>query len=196
MGYSRRFADASRQYRPAPIRLLFIAEAPPAFRVNRFFYFSDLRNGDTLFLEMMKVLYPVLVGYSENKDIGSSFEARNVRLQKASLLERFKNDGFYLIDACEEPMPNDADTATKIRIMRKAFPALRRKLLRLLRGVNAPIILIGSLTYIVCAEALRQDGYCILNSEMIDHPARGGQTRFRTKLSSIFNNPLLRGRVS
>ncbi len=175
MGYSRRFAEASSQYRPAPIRLLFIAEAPPAFRVNRFFYFSDLRNGDTLFLEMMKVLYPDLLGYSENQAIGSSFEARNVRLQKASLLERFKEDGFYLVDASEDPMPDNADTATKIRIIQEAFPALRRKVRRLLRNENAPIILIGSPTYLVCAETLRQDGLCILNDEMLNHPARGGR---------------------
>ncbi len=187
MGYSRRFAEASSQYRPAPIRLLFIAEAPPAFRVNRFFYFSDLRNGDTLFLEMMKVLYPLLVRYSEGKAIGSSFEARNIRLQKAALLERFREDGFYLIDASEEPMPDDVDTATKIRIIQKAFPALRRKVRRLLRNENAPIILIGSPTYLVCAEMLRQDGFCVLNEEMLNHPARGGQTRFRAKLRAILD---------
>ncbi len=59
MSYIRRFAEASKKYRPADIRLLFIAEAPPAFKVERFFYFTGLTNGDTLFIEMMKTLYPV-----------------------------------------------------------------------------------------------------------------------------------------
>ena len=60
-----RFEEAARRYLPNPLRLLFIAEAPPAFKVNRLFYFTGLRDGDTLFLEMMKVLYPAEAGYSE-----------------------------------------------------------------------------------------------------------------------------------
>ncbi len=60
-----RFEEAAMRYLPNPLRLLFIAEAPPAFKVNRLFYFTGLRDGDTLFLEMMKVLYPAEVGYRE-----------------------------------------------------------------------------------------------------------------------------------
>lgn len=54
----QRFAQASNRYLPDSVRLLFIAEAPPDIRVHRFFYFTGLTKGDTLFLEMMKVLYP------------------------------------------------------------------------------------------------------------------------------------------
>jgi hypothetical protein len=35
---------------------LFIAEGPPAFKVNRLFYFTGPKDGDALFLQMMKVL--------------------------------------------------------------------------------------------------------------------------------------------
>ena len=59
------FAKATLRYKPATFRVLFIAEAPPAFRFNRLFYFEDLRDGDTLFLEMMKTLYGSAVGFTE-----------------------------------------------------------------------------------------------------------------------------------
>lgn len=61
MGYLNSFALASRKYHPATLRILFVAEAPPAYESKRFFYFTDLRQGDTLFLEMMKTLYPLEV---------------------------------------------------------------------------------------------------------------------------------------
>jgi hypothetical protein len=61
--YYRADGEATELYRPSRIRLLFIAEAPPAYRFHRFFYFTDVRQMDTLFLEMMKTLYPEKVGY-------------------------------------------------------------------------------------------------------------------------------------
>jgi hypothetical protein len=176
--YSKPFAAASRKYRPAKLKLLFIAEAPPAYRFHRFFYFTGLKNGDTLFLEMVKVLYPEVVGFRE----GSLFAAQAVRLVKESLLERFFRDGFYLIDAVEDPMPDGAESAVKTRLMRDALPALRRKLRRLSPARNVPIILIGKLTYTVCRQTLGEDGFLILNEGPIAHPARGNQTKFRPQL--------------
>jgi hypothetical protein len=187
MAYSKDFAAAGKRYRPARIKLLFIAEAPPAYRFHRFFYFTDLKDGDTLFLEMMKVLYPDIVGFSEDGDAASSYTARDARLQKASLLERFVQDGFYLTDASEEPMPDDASLVIKTRMLREALPALRRKVHRLCPAQNMPIVLIGKPTYAVCSEALRRDGFPILNDGPVHHPARGGQTLFRAQLRKTLN---------
>src|SRR5258708_38051662 len=100
-----RFEEAAKRYRPHPLRLLFIAEAPPAFKVNRLFYFTGLRDGDTLFLEMMKVLYPSAVGYDEGA-FRPGYSAKQMRLGKQELLRKFQNDGYQLIDAYEEPMPD------------------------------------------------------------------------------------------
>jgi hypothetical protein len=186
MAYARHFAKASRKYRPTTIRLLFIAEAPPALTSGRFFYFTALTNGDTLFLEMMKVLYPIDSGFVEYDDNRKpDFDAKRVRQCKEELLKKFKTDGFYLIDALEQPMPEDADTTTKKQMIRNALPELRKKVRRLRSNVDVPVILIGGPTYSVCAEALRKDGLCVLNEEMIDHPARGGQKLFRRKLGEI-----------
>lgn len=186
MVYARHFAEASRKYRPTSIRLLFIAEAPPALKLGRFFYFASLTNGDTLFLEMMKVLYPIDIGFVEHGDDRKpDFDAKCVRQCKEELLKKFKRDGFYLIDASERPMPENADLTTKKRMIRDALPELRKKVRRLCSTGDVTVILIGSLTYSFCAEALKKDGLRVLNEEMIDHPARGGQELFRRKLGEI-----------
>jgi hypothetical protein len=85
MNALERFEEAARRYLPDQLRVLFITEAPPAFRVNRLFYFTGLTDGDTLFLEMMKVLYPVEVGYIKGTfQPGSS--VKQMRLRKPELL--------------------------------------------------------------------------------------------------------------
>jgi hypothetical protein len=186
MKASERFAEAARRYLPKQLRVLFIAEAPPAFKVNRLFYFSELTNGDTLFLEMMKVLYSHEVGYIQgNFRPGAS--AKQMRQQKPELLRKFQNDGYYLMDAYEKPMPDGADTAAKTRLMRSTLPVLLTRVRQLVGQNNVPIALIGGITYSVCAEALRQDGRNVLNDAMINHPARGGQILFRSKLETMLS---------
>src|SRR5271168_4499656 len=150
MAYSPTFEKASRKYRPARIKVLFIAEAPPAYRFERFFYFEQVSEADTLFLEMTKALYPVDTGFVPSRK--SEFQAKIVRQRKAEFLERFKRDGFYLIDASEDPMPEDADTTAKKNIIRDALPGLRKKVGKLCRGGEVPVILIGGPAYSVCAE--------------------------------------------
>ena len=120
MGYISSFALASQKYRPAAVRILFIAEAPPAHDSERFFYFTDVRHQDTLFLETMKALYPLEIGFSGNEFLGG-FSSRMIRLRKPELLTRFKTDGYYLIDACERPMPQGTNIALKTALMRTAL---------------------------------------------------------------------------
>lgn len=188
MGYISSFALASRKYRPAKVRILFIAEAPPAYESRRFFYFTDLRQQDTLFLEMMKSLYPLEVGFSRNqfKDECSSSA---LRLRKAELLNRFRSDGFYLIDACERPMPDGANTTLKTALMQNVLPALKAKVRRLCSVETLGVLLIGAVTYDVCADALRTEGVNVLNKTAINHPARGGQVLFRAKLRAALDAP-------
>ena len=169
-----RFEEAARLYLPDRLRILFIAEAPPAFKVNRMFYFTGLKDGDTLFLETMKVLYPAEIGY-RNDAFQPGSSVKLIRNRKPELLRKFQNDGYHLIDAYEQPMPDGADTATKTNLMcRSTLPALRNKVRRLVREQCVPIILIGgAVTYSVCAEALRRDGKNVVNDAMINHPSSG-----------------------
>jgi hypothetical protein len=188
MGYISSFALASRKYRPAKVRILFIAEAPPAYESKRFFYFTGLPQGDTLFLEMMKTLYPLEVGFSRNR-FNEGFSSSAIRLRKSELLNRFKSDGFYLIDACEQPMPQGANTALKAAFMHNALPALKTTVGRLCSVETLGVLLIGAVTYEVCADALRTEGVNVLNKAAINHPARGGQVLFRAKLRAALDAP-------
>jgi hypothetical protein len=47
---------------------------------------------------------------------------------------------------------------------------------------STPIVLIGRVTHSACAQSLMNLGFNVINEAMIDHPARGGQVRFRQKL--------------
>jgi hypothetical protein len=175
------FSQATLRYKPATVRILFIAEAPPAFRHNRLFYFEDLRDGDTLFLEMMKTLYGSAVGFTEN-GFSSGSSAEGIRSRKSELLARFMRDGYFLIDASEEPMPDGASSSQKLALLRSSVPRLIVRLKEFAIDKNTPIVLIGGVTYSACAPSLLNLGFHVMNEAMIDHPARGGQLRFRKKL--------------
>jgi hypothetical protein len=175
------FARATIRYKPATIRVLFIAEAPPAFRFKRLFYFEHLRDGDTLFLEMMKTLYGSAVGFTENGFLSGS-SAEGIRSRKSELLARFMREGYFLIDASEEPMPDRASSSQKLALLRASVPLLIVRLKQFTVDKNTPIVLIGGVTYSACAQPLMNLGFNVINEAMIDHPARGGQLRFRQKL--------------
>jgi len=175
------FAKATIRYKPATVRVLFIAEAPPAFRFNRLFYFEDLWNGDTLFLETMKTLHGAAVGFTESGfSPGSS--AKGIRSHKSELLARFMREGYFLIDASEEPMPDRASSSQKLSLLRASVPRLIVRLKKFAVDNSTPVVLIGGVTYSACTQPLMSLGFNVVNESMIDHPARGGQLRFRQKL--------------
>ncbi|WP_263359929.1 hypothetical protein [Acidicapsa ligni] len=109
----------------------------------------------------------------------------DIRRTKARWLKRFQDDGFYLIDASDQPMPEAASTVAKRRRLEATLPITRREVKALVGVTQTPVILIGVLTYTVCAEPLRNEGIRILNREPINHPARGGQVEFRRKLTLL-----------
>jgi hypothetical protein len=182
VSYRKDFAEAMERYRPRRVRMLFIAEAPPAYRFHRLFYFTDVREMDTLFLETMKTLYPVEVGFHNGRFL-PGHTAKAMRGRKAELLVRFQSDGYFLTDAYERPMPEGASANEKAALMRASLPHLIEKVWQLSASRRLPIVLIGKITYKVCIAALRHEGIRVLNTAAIDHPGRGGQLRFREGLA-------------
>ena len=187
------FEAVRNNYHPDLIRLLFIAEAPPANGANRFFYFVPIDRGDTLFLEMVKVLYPKEARFNESVESRKlKFSARWVRDRKAQFLAKFKQDGFYLIDAVDEPMPRGATRKMKEERIRSSLPGLKDKLKALCDDRDVPVVLLGALVYKVCGGDLRKSGVRVLNEDKIDIPAQGGQKKFRRKLGELLSSNKVR----
>ena len=167
--------DARLKYKPKKIKFLLVAEAPPKVESKRFFYFEDISDGDSLFLETMKVLYPA--EYLSTSD---------VRLNKKKFLEKFRDDGFYLLDASDEPM-HDNTPYRKQKQIEKALPTLRKKIWQLI-SPETNIILISATVYNTVYRKLKEEGFNLINEEMIEFPGSGGQKRFRVKLSRLLND--------
>src|ERR1700710_1030715 len=89
-----RYAKARNKFKPRQITTLLIAEGPPN-NLDRYFYFEDVKTQDSLFLEIMGVLYPD----QKKRYLASGRDA----LLKEELLENFKEDGYWLMDLAEVP---------------------------------------------------------------------------------------------
>lgn len=165
------FETARKKFQPNHVKILFVAEAPPPTESQRFFYFVPVPRGDTLFLETMKVLYP--------KEFCN---AQHARRHKKEFLRRFRNDGFYLIDACELPLPKGVSFSEKKRTVRDNLPFLRNTLRRLsvLCDSRTKVVLISKSVYVVCSSELAS--FNVVNRSMIDFPTAGRQRHFRRRL--------------
>jgi hypothetical protein len=77
---------AARKYKPEKVDLLLVAEAPPS-ALDRYFYFTDVREQDSLF----RYVCLVLLGLEPARE------------RKADLLGKLRHRGIFLIDLQEEP---------------------------------------------------------------------------------------------
>ena len=150
------FESVRQRYMPNKVKYLLIAEAPPKADSNRFFYCEDVRNGDTLFLETMKVLYPEECSY-----------IKSVRHRKSQFLKRFQQDGFYLIDSIEIPI----NKSKKRGQISESLPFLIEKIKSLV-SEETNIILISSTVYECCYNELRSKGFNVINKSAIPFPIR------------------------
>ncbi len=165
---------ARRKYRPELVRVAVVAESPPREGSGRFFYFEDVPVGDSLFLEVMKALY------EDARD-----DAKAVRRQKAEYLRRFRDDGIYLIDASQVPVAGES-RAVKARAIREGIAQLERGLPEIHHD-SMQVVLISSLVYEICCEPLRQAGFDVVNTEMVDFPGFGRQALFQEKFGQVIH---------
>lgn len=77
----RRRQQAAERYRPGSVRLLLVAEAPPS-DLERYFYFEDVREQDSLFRYVVQAV----------------FDEPPSRAAKAAELGRLREAGVFLID--------------------------------------------------------------------------------------------------
>jgi len=186
--------EARKKYLPDKIKCLFIAEAPPSAS-DRFFYFEDVGEQDSLYLEMMKVLFKEKPAESEGDnpyhflfDMGPS--VTELRNNKETYLKKFKDAGYYLIDNIDFPMPyQHSRTKDKISFLEGQKDKLYNKIKNLIDN-KTPIVLISVPVYQANAGNLSYYGFNIIHNEPISFPGSGRQKKFREKMENIVETNL------
>lgn len=167
-----------RHFRPAIIHLLLIAESPPpaaSIQSSRHFYrYDQIRHDDRLFTNTIRALYPELEHATE-----AALEA-----DKQQLLERFKRSGGYMIEALDESQPHEATKKQRQERIRLSLPTLIGKV-RSLASPETKIVLIKSNVFDVALEPIRDAGFTVLNTKLVDYPGQFNQSAYRTKLRAL-----------
>jgi hypothetical protein len=158
------YNTARNKYRPRHIRVLLIVEAPPC-ALERFFYFGDVKKQDSLFLEIIGILYP--------RDKDNYLKSGRDTFLKEQILEKFKSDGYWLMDLSEVPTSIFTDP------LEGCVPSLLTRLEKYI-DKSIPIVLIKTNVYDVCYAPLRAKGYHVINERM-PFPGSGQQKVFRDK---------------
>jgi hypothetical protein len=161
------YRKAAHIYRPERIKFLFLAESPPAYNSidkKSYFFFEKNPGSDILFATIVKAIFEL--------------DYRKADGNKTELLQRFKDEGFWLVDAVEEPINKVAGQRTpekeRERLIRKSIPDLLSRLERLKQedvlNHKTGIILIKKVVHHVLYSVLTTKGYHVLNEGKIDFP--------------------------
>jgi hypothetical protein len=153
----QRRSEAALRYKPALVKLLLIAEAPPS-ALDRYFYFEDVRDKDSLFRYVAKAV----------------LSCEPSRTNKAQLLGRLMDAGVQLIDLKTDPVIG-GDRAD----LHRYVPALVDRCLAL-----APqrIILIKANVYDLVFRPLRATGLPVIDVK-VPFPGSGRQREFEQRFA-------------
>lgn len=158
---------ARDKFKPSEVKCLFIAEAPPE-SIERFFYYEDVKKADYLFLGIVEVLYPEL----KEKYLSGGRQAE----VKEQILEKLKDDGFYLLDLLDIPLGSfDGDLNQQAQRLATEIEKEYSK--------EIPIIIIKSNVFDSLFGKFKQLGFVNVYDEKIPFPGQGWQIEFREKFS-------------
>jgi hypothetical protein len=170
-----RFEAAREKYQPSEIKYLLIAETPPKSNSNRFFYFERVDKYDTLFIQIMKCLYPAFT---------EKMSTSEIRTNKKRFLKKFMGDGFYLIDSLDDPFEDELRHSAKVRLIK----AGQNNLIEKIRHISSPstkIMLIAATVFEANNEFLLNHKINVINKEFIDFPLYRGVENFKKKLTQV-----------
>lgn len=172
------YDEVRKKYRPVHIKVLLIAESPPPepqVQSSRQFYYTDrVRKDDRLFVNTIRALYP------------ETLETPEAELEenKEKWLQRFKSDGWYMIEALEDSQEHEVTKKQRQARIAEVLPRLLERVKELVEP-RTKIILIKSNVFDVAAEPLKQAGYHVLNTELVDYPGRFNQRAYREKIAKL-----------
>jgi len=164
-------AKAAKKYRPEKTRILFVAESPPE-PDDRYFYFEDVKQGDWLWIALMKAVFGTEFG-----------KAKDERTRKTYWLARFQKSGFRVIDAVKEPLCGTHER--RVDQIKSAAPELTKEI-----GRIAPdhIVLVKASVHEALFALLTQLGLPIVNRTVLPFPCSGQQKRFHTEFRQLVDS--------
>ncbi len=145
----QRRADAAAKYQPTRVRVLLIAEAPPA-ELDRYFYFEDVREHDSLFRYVARWV----------------LGAEPTRTNKSALLAGLREQGVFLIDLMIDPKAREDHFAHVAGLVARS-QALRPD----------AIVLIKVPVYDACYLAMKRAGLPVIDAR-VPFPGSGQQRKF------------------
>jgi hypothetical protein len=140
---------AAAAFRPARIRTLLVAEAPPS-ALDRYFYFVDVDIHDSLFRHVVEATF----GERPSRD-------------KLPWLDELKAAGYFLVDLSPDPFDDP-------HVLPPLLPALVRRCRQL---DPERIVLVGARLYDVAYDALREARLPVIDVRL-PFPGSGQQRRF------------------
>jgi hypothetical protein len=157
----RWYDELRERYRPGQLRILLIAESPPdpGDGERRFFYSPRLSH-DNLYRGVAEAVY------------GRS--GVNLR-DKRRVLELLQEDGFWLIDAVDQPV-NKASAWVRREAIARAVPALVERVLDL--APERGVVICHAKVYELAAPSLRAAGVRILHDDALPFPLGNWRARF------------------
>lgn len=158
---ARRLRDAAAaRYRPEVVELLLIAEAPPS-SLDRYFYFEDVRDQDSLFRHVVRAVLAI----------------EPSRAEKASELRRLADRGVFLIDLKPEPKESGD-------VIERYVPDLVARAAAL---TPRKIITIKANVCDLTQPALRAGGLDVVD-QRVPFPGNGQQRRFLERMGAALDS--------
>ena len=158
------YKSSAEKYIPGKIKVLFIAESPPAPDKNgrKSYIYFDTAKQEILLTTLTTAIF----------GNGNCFTKDDI---KSEFLNRLKDEGYFLIDAVEYPinmMKNG--NSNKEAIIKDEFNNLLERINKLEKrnkiDSETRIILIKVSVYNALSELLKENGYNVLNEDKIDFP--------------------------
>lgn len=158
------YLSLRRRYKPKNIKLIIVAESPPAS--GMYFYDPEGRITEPLFAALMRQL-PVS---PKSKEDG---------------LRQFQRTGWLLVDATYEPV-NKLKNSSRNAVIDRGYRLLRKDLAALMSGQSIPLALIKKNVCRRLEPKLKEAGFKVLNGGLqIPFPSNGRQPEFHEKFPAI-----------
>lgn len=163
VGMRKRISILREWYRPHKIQVLLVAESPPASSDEevRFFYNPRQESHDYMYRSVMEAVFPDFI-YREG--------------EKESWLQRFRDAGYYMVDATDRPI-NHLSKAEKRDELNRSLEAALTQIKKLILP-STPIVLIKKNIFEIFNGPLRKAKFNVIHDSFLPFPSHGWQARF------------------